>query len=388
MIKVGILSMQRIFNYGSFLQAYGLKKILEELGCEVEFVDYHPGPTLIPADGGTGIKRKIAKVLEVFKYHASFKDKIRFVKYKKNFAANYFSYLGIDSKMNYRPELDILVIGSDEVFNCVQNNTNVGFSPELFGADNNAKRVITYAASFGNTTVEKLENYNVDKKVSVWLKDINAISVRDQNSGEIIKQLVGEEPVYNFDPVLVYDFIGECSGISVSVSKDKYMIFYGYAGRFSKDECRKIRNYADSKGLKIFCIGGVQDECDKFIDCNPLQVIAYFQYAECIVTDTFHGTIMSIITHRPFVSVIRNIGYGNSEKLTDLLDRLKLNNRIIYSMDDLKHIMKNVVSYEETDEIIREERKKAYDYLANEINLYKLKNRGCNSESRAKEKNE
>ena len=58
MIKVGILSMQRIANYGSFLQAYGLKHMLEDLGCEVQFVDYHPGETLIPSNEGTGIKRK------------------------------------------------------------------------------------------------------------------------------------------------------------------------------------------------------------------------------------------------------------------------------------------------------------------------------------------
>ena len=51
MIKAGILSMQRIYNYGSFLQAYGLKEILKELGCDVEFVAYHPGECLIKADG-------------------------------------------------------------------------------------------------------------------------------------------------------------------------------------------------------------------------------------------------------------------------------------------------------------------------------------------------
>ena len=60
-MKVGILSMQRIKNYGSFLQAFALKSIVEELGGDVQFVDYHPGETLIPPDGGTGIKRKLSK---------------------------------------------------------------------------------------------------------------------------------------------------------------------------------------------------------------------------------------------------------------------------------------------------------------------------------------
>lgn len=40
------MSMQRVANYGSFLQAYGLKKLLEQQGAKVEFVDYHIGKCL------------------------------------------------------------------------------------------------------------------------------------------------------------------------------------------------------------------------------------------------------------------------------------------------------------------------------------------------------
>ncbi|MGM9534772.1 MAG: hypothetical protein ACI3VR_05945, partial [Intestinibacter sp.] len=43
-MKIGIISMQRIKNYGSFLQAFSLKKTLEELGAEVEFIDYKVEP--------------------------------------------------------------------------------------------------------------------------------------------------------------------------------------------------------------------------------------------------------------------------------------------------------------------------------------------------------
>ena len=327
MVKVGILSMQRIANYGSFLQAYGLKSILEELGCQVEFVDYHVGKTLIPSRGGTGVTRRISKVLEALRGGAPLKEKLKFIKYKKDYAKNYYPYLGISENMNYAPNLDLLVIGSDEVFNCVQDNTNVGFAPELFGEGNNAKRVITYAASFGNTTLEKLEKYNVKNEVAAWLKKLDAISVRDANSGSVVKALIGNEPQYNLDPVLAYDFIGKCKSIPDTVPDTNYMILYGYSGRFSKDECKYIRDYANRKGLKILCIGGVQDACDKFIDCDPFTVIAYFINAECVVTDTFHGTILSIIANRKFATLIRkSVGteYGNEEKLIDLLKRLGL----------------------------------------------------------------
>lgn len=367
MKKVGILSMQRIANYGSFLQAYGLKQILEELGCEVQFVDYHPGETLIPADGGTGMKRKVSKLLEALKYNAPLKEKVKYIKYKKNYSRNYYPYLGL-GELNYTPELDLLVIGSDEVFNCVQNNTNVGFSPELFGVGNRAKKVITYAASFGNTTIEKLEKYGVRDRVATWLQNIDSFSVRDKNSGHVISELTNKEVKYNLDPVLAYDFIGKCYNIPSSVPEDRYMILYGYSGRFSKAECKEIRKYANLKGLKIFCIGGVQDVCDRFIDCNPFQVIAYFQHADCVITDTFHGTILSVITHRQFASVVRHSGYGNSEKLTDLLDRLRLDDRIIENLNKVEEKIEKNIDYELIDEIIKSERKRSYEYIGETIN--------------------
>lgn len=367
MVKVGIMSMQRIANYGSFLQAYGLKSILQEIGCDVEFVDYHPGKTIIKSDCEAGVIRKIFKVIDVMKYDAPLKDKIRFMIFKKNYGLNYYHYLGISEELNYSPNLDVLVIGSDEVFNCVQNNTNVGFSPELFGEDNNADKVITYAASFGNTTFDKLKKYHLDKQVQGWLKRMGAISVRDRNSGIIVKELLNSEPKYHLDPVLAYDYVNKCKEIPDTVPHYNYMILYGYSGRFTREECRVIRNYASKRKLRILCIGGVQDSCDEFLDCNPFEVIAYFQHAECIITDTFHGTILSIISHKPFVSVIRESGYGNSEKMLDLLERLALSERILEKNTSLEELLEKTIDYSTVEDILKRERQRTYIYLKNEI---------------------
>ncbi len=367
MVKVGILSMQRILNYGSFLQAYGLKSILEDIGCEVQFVDYHPGECLIPSNEGTGLNRKISKVFETFRYKAPFAEKLRFIRYKKNYASNYYPLLGITSEMNYRPAVDILVIGSDEVFNCVQNNTNVGYCPELFGVNSNAKKVISYAASFGNTTAEKLEQYHVSEEVGGWLNELSAISVRDKNSGSIVNKLTGGIPEFHLDPVLMYDFRNKCKEIPTSVKESNYMILYGYSGRFSEDECQAIRTYVNKKGLKVFCIGGVQNCCDRFLDCDPFEVIAYFQHADCVVTDTFHGSILSVITHRQFAAVVRNSGYGNSEKLTDLLEQLGLENRVLDRVGRLPELLDSKINYATVDKVIKLERQRTYGYLEKEI---------------------
>lgn len=361
--KVGILSMQRICNYGSFLQAYGLKKIFEELGCKVEFADYCPGECMVRNDEGTGISRKIAKVKEIMCLKSPMTEKLRFVNYKRNYARNYYKFLGIDDSLHYAPNVDLMVIGSDEVFNCVQDNPNVGFTPELFGVGQTADKVISYAASFGNTTLEKLEKYDVKDKVAEWLKELDAISVRDSNSGLIVEELTGSTPRYNLDPVLMYDYVVKCKRIPKRIDESNYLLLYGYSGRFTKKECTVIRKYADDRKLKIVCIGGIQHCCDKFVDCDPFEVIAYFQCADCIVTDTFHGTILSVITHSSFVSIVRDSGYGNAEKLTDLLQRLHLSDRNISNITQMKVLLEKNIDYRKTDDVIAEERKYTYQYL-------------------------
>ena len=117
------------------------------------------------------------------------------VVHKFYITANFLNQLllGIADEMNYNPTVDCLVIGSDEVFNCIQKNSNVGYSPELFGKNNHAKKLITYAASFGNTTLVKLEKYKKTDEVGALLNKFDAISVRDANSGAIVEQLTGKE---------------------------------------------------------------------------------------------------------------------------------------------------------------------------------------------------
>lgn len=372
MKKVGIMSMQRIANYGSFLQAYALKQLLEELGCKVEFVDYHIGTPVIDGDADNKNKyvRKIEKGFETFKYKAPFLHKLAFIRYKQSFAQKYMPLLGITAEMNYNPTVDCLVIGSDEVFNCIQKNANVGYSLELFGKDNNAKKLITYAASFGNTTLEKLRKYKKADEVGALLKKFDAISVRDENSGAIVKQLTGKRLVYNLDPVLTYDYMNCCDKIPQLQSDEKYLILYAYAGRISNEEADWISAYAKKKDLKVYAIGGIQKCADRFVDCSPFEVLAYFKNAEEVITDTFHGSIFSVITHRPFTTLIRkSVGnsYGNEEKLSDLLNRLGLTERMTTKVEESEHINQQPIDYEKVDDVLQKQREIAKAYLCQSI---------------------
>ena len=145
------------------------------------------------------------------------------------------------------------------------------------------------------------------------------------------------------------------------------MIAYGYSGRLTAEECAAVRAYADQRGLKVLNIGGVQGVCDRFVDCSPFEVLAYFKHAEAVVTDTFHGTIFSTISHTPFTSFVRSSGYGNSEKLTDLLSRLGLGGRAAASVDCLASTLDTPVNWALPDAAIASGRVAAREYLAEQV---------------------
>lgn len=368
MAKVGIMSMQRIANYGSFLQAYALRQLIEQQGHSVQFVDYHIGPSVVKdnADNGNKYVRKLGKGLEIFRYKAPLSHKLAFIRYKQSFGGKYMPMLGVTGQMNYNPELDCLVIGSDEVFNCIQKNSNVGYSPELFGKDNRAGKLITYAASFGNTTLKKLEQYGKKDEIACLLKKFDAVSVRDMNSGSIVESLTGRTPVYHLDPVLTYDYIRCCDKIPEMNGNEKYLLLYAYSGRISEKEGDWIAAYARKKNWKVYAIGGIQKCADRFIDCSPFEVLAYFKNAEEIITDTFHGSVFSIITHRRFTTLIRrSVGssYGNEEKLTDLLKRLGLPDRMTADVRDAEKINEREMNYKKIDKYLEEQRNIAAEYL-------------------------
>ena len=102
----------------------------------------------------------------------------------------------------------------------------------------------------------------------------------------------------------------------------------------------------------------------------PFEVLAYFKGAEEVITDTFHGSIFSTIAHKPFTTIIRkSLGnsYGNEEKLADLLNRLGLDSRMTYEVQDAARINSNLIDYATVDELIARERLHTMRYLADQL---------------------
>lgn len=373
-MKIGIMSMQRICNYGSFLQAYALKQLIESLGHEVLFVDYRPGKPV-------GYKQKKKNYLKsllretcidivspfvqfIFFSTAEQRHSLNF---RERYKREFLPLIGVHDKKEYNTKVDVLIIGSDEVFNCLQNNPLVGFSEELFGKCHNANSLISYAASFGNTTYEGIRNFGKVETLGNLLMNFNALSVRDENSFGIIKALTNIDSNIHLDPVLVYDFKNEIVRPKVN---EEYIVVYAYRNRLTIEEKKYIKDFAIKENKKLYAIGGYQDFCDCNITGTPFEILGYMMCASFVITDTFHGTIFAVISGKKFVTFVRKGNgekYGNYEKLMDLLRRLGLEDRGIFSPSDIEKKIFNDINYSSVNHIIEEHRNNAIVYLKSNL---------------------
>lgn len=367
---IGIMTMHRVPNYGSFLQAYALKRILETMGHRVVFLDFEPGlvKDITKKERLTSLKGSVLQILSKYRFLHSIVPK-KFKQVSKgihNYHENFLPRLKAN-KRKVSEDVDVLLIGSDEVFNCTQRNLNIGFSEDLFGANFTSEKIMTYAASFGNTTYEALLRQELDTQVKILLERINYLSFRDRNSQYICTKLTQRESFRHIDPALLYSFDELRNNGNYFSKQIKFAILYSYSGRMNESELDAIRYYCEDRNLKLYCFSLLhQNGCDLTVNVDPISLFSYFENAECVITDTFHGTILSIITKKPFLTFVRTSKggkYGNEEKLNDLLENMGLEDRCVGDLHSLAKDMDKPIDYLAVDKILAMERKNALTYL-------------------------
>lgn len=358
--------MQEVPNYGSFLQAYALRRMVEAVGAtKCSFIGIERGDSLVepPVVAQTNAQRFAKKLSRLYR------EGLPFILKSKKLAADYYN--SFTDNIAFLPpadasdEFDVAVIGSDEVFNCCQPSW-WGFTEQLFGNVKNAKKVITYAASFGHTTLDDLNAYGVSQIVARDLSGIASISVRDDNSALIVEKLTHRKPLIHIDPVLAYGYSAEIDSYTSAPLDKDYIVVYSYGNRITdKEEVAAIRRYAKTHKKKLVALMGLYPWCDVLVaPRSPFEVLRWFKYASGVVTDTFHGTIFSAITHRPFVTLIRE---SNKNKLTSLLATIGLVSRELSSPALLPAVMEAPVDFQQMDNRLSFLRAQSYAYLHDNI---------------------
>lgn len=356
--------MQRVPNYGSFLQAFALKRIIEELGHEVIFLDFH-APVRLPFKS---LYQKVKRAGELLNRKRRL-VRSSYLAFVQSYNEKYLQMLGIDAEMRYGTPVDVLVVGSDEVFNCLQDDSGIGYSSELFGANQNADKILSYAASFGHTTLDGLRQNDMDKEIGRMLAKFSAVSVRDDNSAGIVRALTHHQPAYHPDPVFIYDF---SQYLPKTVPLKNYMLVYAYSGRIRPAEAAAIRAFAGKHSKKVISVGVYHEFCDVYVaDATPFELLAYVKNADYVVTDTFHGTVFSIKFNKRFVTIVRE---SNQQKLGDLLDRFHLSEHSLRDPEDMEAILQCKRDFSYSNQVVAEQTQAALDYLRSGIGARRSEN--------------
>lgn len=372
-MKICILSMQRVNNMGSLLQSYALKSILEQLGNRVEFIDIKKidedyailGNTKQSFQNENEKNGLFGKIKKFDRYTVNrLKIKKKSSKQCKVFEKFRKEELDIEARSPY---YDVCVIGSDEVFNCL-NAGEWGFTSQLFGNVQEAKKVIIYAASCGSTSYEQV-SLEIKEKIREAFNNVSAFSARDFNTHEFISKFTKKEIEDNLDPVLVYNFEREISKVKKLPSlPEKYCIVYSYYNRIhSIKEINEIKEFCKKNNLVPIAIGAPQYWLENYVECSPFQCLRIFKHAEFVITDTFHGTIFSAKYAKKFAVIIRE---SNRNKLLDLVDKISIQNHLIEDIEDINRVFLIEKDEETFENIVKNEKRKTISYLKKNINSY------------------
>jgi hypothetical protein len=377
-LQVKILSMQRVVNYGSFMQAYALKQVVESFGHKVAFSDFragqprHLGEKVRLDTFGEKLARLIGRIVsptEVLRKR-SFRRRLNDV-----FARRAWPVLGLGASRDFNYACDLMIVGSDEVFNYTQNHA-FGYVPAMFGHDVDAGAIVSYAASAGYASLDDAERDGIAAELAAGLARFARLGVRDENTFTLVRGLTGRVPTYTIDPTLLYDFTAHIPPRSQS---EDYLLVYAYEGRLdAPEDVTRVQAFARSKGLCIVSVGFYHTWCDKNLVVDPFELLSLFRHAACVVTDTFHGTIFSIKNRKPFVSLLRreNRWGSNSNKLAFLLQQLGLSGRINRDLAQLAHDLNSPIDYEAVETRLVALRADSLRFLAEALDLSAARKEG------------
>jgi|InofroStandDraft_1065614.scaffolds.fasta_scaffold00567_30 hypothetical protein len=378
------------YNYGAMLQAYALYHKLEEMGFQCTELNYSSKAVGILSK----IKYKSFRTIEIIWnlkyfvgcYRNAGKEKQRHKRYieicggidcmKKIFDC--FSQQEFLSTPVYYPDTietcstdyDYYIVGGDQVWHPLGID-----KVRALGWQGIKGKRIAYSCSAGKSDFTFIDKWKIKK----YVKDIDAVSVRELNFSELLKEEgirneIIADPVYLFTKQEWEEFAAQ-----------KYYIEedYIFAYLLGEDSTSRkyIKMFAEENNLKIVSFPHVQRkyaECDlgfadiPIMDAGPREFVEILSGAKYVITDSFHGTALSLIMEKQFLSFYRQ-NNNDRRNLNVRIDFLLKEYGLNEYMQKLEELGKckleniNYISYEEKKAVTRKKRERAFAFLDKEL---------------------
>ena len=367
-MKVGILTFHNAHNYGAVLQAYALKTCVQKLGHDVSIVNYRNQkiqsvyPKFLPP-------KFTLKELNPKRWKQFIYDTLRGIYGQKEWSKRWDAFEAfingsllenslecVATEADFQKlNLDAYLLGSDQIWSSFLLG---GLDPVYFGAFKKKERIISYAASLANG-VTPSEEETAFKKLT---DNVDILSVREEKLADNLRRITGREVATTVDPTLLLqaeDYEDLLPKKSVQeLPKEPYVFAYFVVEEQAVADCAKaLAKQLNMPLLELHYYH--MPECSEpyqYADFGPAEFLYYIKNAEYVVTNSFHGTVFSILYQRKFFSV-----YKKNGRVDNLLGFLNIPNRHVETAEQMD--LENVIDYADVQEKLAAYRRTSIQFL-------------------------
>lgn len=333
MKRVGIITMHRVLNVGSILQAYALCEKIEQLGAHAEIIDYkYPNAFHKGEREHQNIWNSISMLPKRLKYFVLYRSAAQ----KKRFQLFYKSKMRLSRHYPDRNELyqspphyDLYLTGSDQVWNPICMKGDGAF---FFDFAKDAIKA-SYASSFSTTEIPS----DIKEIYAEYLKTYSYVGVREMSAVNLVKDIVNKDARLVCDPTLLLtksDYINLAKGSEIKPKRYPYILVYALSYAYNPyPQIENVVNVIKKKlGYKVVYLYANTVEHyhigQSITSAGPSEYLDLFLNAKFVVTSSFHGTAFAINFEIPFISVIPGSAKKDS-RIMSLLKTLGLSSQAI-----------------------------------------------------------
>ncbi len=355
-MKLGIVTISDMTNYGNRLQNYALSYTLrEKFGCQVESL---VSCSEQPFENGNYLlwmKNRIARACCVFpafaekKWGASMTRWANFYNWNKKHIPTRRFYRQSRLPDSLSEQYDLFFAGSDQIWNWRFPATKYDDYFLKFAKD---AQKAALSASFGVEDIPK----ELQKTYAEGLQGFAHLSVREDAGAKIVKELTGRDVPVLIDPVMLLtceEWRRVAKKPRVDITKP-YVLKY-YLG----NEEDKIDRWAKDKGYEVYAL--LDPAVPELYSAGPGEFLSLIANAALVASDSFHCIAFSILFQRPFVVYKRRDAEGDmTSRLDTLLEKFSLQDRWNHLLSPARYLHCDA---SQTDTILEAERQQAMAYI-------------------------
>ena len=343
-MKIGIITFHWATNYGAILQAFALQSYLEEIGYQVDVINYKPANYDLKF---SHLLRNPRQLLHISKFFQKKKKESLLIPFRNKYLHLTKRFVSQESLEEIASKYDVIISGSDQVLNpsfTLYGERKPTSTYFLSFASDNTKKV-AYAVSFGcNIYPDNAAEYAAN-----WIKSFDSISVRENSGIAIVKQLGSKYPAVMVpDPVVLY---GKKVFEKLSLTRGDakpYVCVYSLR--------RELQLPSGFNYLRM-------DDIHRPVTMEDW--ISNIVGSDVLVTNSFHGMVVALLNHIPFVvDIVGGREKGMNDRFYTLLERVNLTSRISGEKYSLMELLNNrSIDWEIVDKVIRQIQTEGMDYL-------------------------